>query len=68
MKQAQTFLEKREQVKILLVLRGRQRGRQVSAVEFLLELHENYLASYGKLAKPPTDGNLTLTYNPLSKN
>jgi translation initiation factor IF-3 len=67
MKQAQVFLEKREQVRITLVLKGRQRGRQLSAVEFLQEIHETYFTDFGNLIKPPTDGNLSLTYNPASK-
>lgn len=67
MKQAQGFLEKREQVRVTLVLRGRQRGRQISAIEFLEEIHATYFEGVGALTKPPTDGNLSLTYNPVSK-
>lgn len=67
MKQAQGFLEKREQVKITLILRGRQKGHQASAVEFLVKLHEDYLKDSGTLVRPPGEGHLFLTYNPASK-
>lgn len=65
MKAAQEFLRNKEQVRIVLVLRGRQRGRQSSGIVFLEKIHNEYLAEVGKLVKAPTEGNLSLTYNPM---
>lgn len=67
MKQAQEFLEKREQVRITLVLRGRQKGHVGTSLEFLHKLHEEFFSRCGKLVKEPTAQNLSLTYNPASK-
>jgi len=67
MKQAQAFLEKREQVRVTLVLKGRQRGHVSTSIEFLTHIHEEFFASCGSLVKPPTAENLSLTYNPSSK-
>lgn len=67
LKQAQKFLEKREQVRITLALKGRQKGRPEGALEFLLAIHNDYMAEFGKLTKDPTMQNLSLTYNPKSK-
>lgn len=67
MKQAQGFLEKREQVRITLVLRGRQKGHVDTSLEFLQSIHDEFFAELGKLVKPPTAQNLSLTYNPASK-
>lgn len=67
MKQALGFLEKREQVRIALVLRGRQKGHVDSSIEFLSKINEDFFVGLGSLVKPPTAGNLALTYNPVSK-
>lgn len=65
MKQAQKFLEDREQVRVTLVLRGRQRGHTASSIEFLAQIHEEFFADHGKLVKEPSAENPSLTYNPL---
>ncbi len=67
MKQAIGFLEHREQVRITLVLRGRQKGHVDSSIEFLSKINEDFFIGVGNLVKPPTAGNLALTYNPSSK-
>lgn len=67
MKQAQDFLEKREQVRITLVLRGRQKGHVETSLEFLHKIHDEFFSECGKLVKEPTAQNLSLTYNPASK-
>lgn len=64
MKQAQGFLQKRQQVRVVLQLKGRQKSNPARGVEFLTEIHETYLDEFGKCAKMPTDLNLSLTYNP----
>ncbi len=68
MKQAQCFLEKREQVRITLVVKGRQKGHISSSLQFLNEIHEEFFAECGKLVKSPTAENLSLMYNPSSRN
>lgn len=67
MKQAQGFLEKREQVRVQLVLKGRQKGHLKSALEFLSGINEEFFDGFGQLTKAPTESNLSLTYNPISK-
>lgn len=67
MKQAQGFLEKREQVRIQLVLKGRQKGHVESALEFLGKINEDFFVGFGTLTKLPSGDNLALTYNPVSK-
>lgn len=67
MKQAQGFLINREQVRIQLVLRGRQKGHVESSLEFLKQIHDEFFVDYGTLAKTPTGDNLGLSYNPASK-
>ena len=64
LRQAKEWLQDKEQVRIVLVLRGRQKGRSESALKFLTEIHENYLEPFGKLAKGPSEQNYSLTYNP----
>lgn len=64
MKQAQKFLEKKNQVRIVLSLKGRQKNNTESAIQFLMHLHENYLNDFGKCAKLPSENGLFLTYNP----
>lgn len=67
MKQAQGFLEKREQVRVQLVLKGRQKGNIPSALELLGKINEEFFTEFGTLTKPPTAQNLSLSYNPSSK-
>lgn len=67
MKQAQKFLEDREQVKVIVQLRGRQKWNPDAAVTLLKEIHETYFADLGNLVKEPTKDSLFLTYNPRKK-
>ena len=67
MNQACKFLEKREQVRVTLTVKGRQRGRADASLAFLNKVHEEYMKDAGSLVKPPTETNLQLTYNPNSK-
>lgn len=46
------------------MLKGRQKSHPERGVEFLTEIHENFLNEFGKCAKLPTEQNLSLTYNP----
>lgn len=66
-KQAQKFLSNKEQVRIALVVKGRQKARTDTAVEFLNEIHETYMQDCGNLVKAPNAGGLFLTYMPLGK-
>ncbi len=68
MKQAIGFLDHREQVRITLVLRGRQKGHLESALQFLTKIHTEWFEDVGSLAKYPTFDNLSLTYNPKTRN
>lgn len=67
MKQAQEFLLKREQVRITLVLRGRQKGHVDTSLEFLRKINEDFFSECGRLVKEPSAQNLSLTYNPATK-
>lgn len=64
MKQAQGFLAKKKQVRVSVVLHGRQKSKPDFAIQFLNELHETYLKAYGSLASSPNEKNIQLTYNP----
>jgi len=64
MKQAQEFLTKRQQVRVVVTLKGRQKGHPERAVEFLNDVYNQYLQDYGKLAKEASVTNLGLTLNP----
>lgn len=64
MKQAQGFLKKRQQVRVTLILKGREKYSPERGVEFLNEIHETFLDEFGRCAKMPTTQNLSLTYNP----
>lgn len=68
MKQVQKFLEKKEQVRVQLLLKGRQKSNPERGVEFLLNNYEEYLSDYGKLSNQPNPSNLSLTLMPKSKN
>lgn len=67
MKQAQGFLHDREQVRVQLVLKGRQKGHIDSALEFLSKINDEFFTDLGSLTKAPSGVNLGLTYNPTSK-
>lgn len=64
MKQAQKFLEKKEQVRVELQIFGRQKDNADRAAEYLNELYEKYLEDYGSCQKRATEKNLTLTLMP----
>jgi len=63
-KQAQKFLEKKEQIRITLTLRGRQKAHPERAVEFLNEINEEHFKDYGRCVKPATENSLSLTLMP----
>lgn len=62
--QAIKFLEKRNQVKVMVTLFGRERSRPEVGLEMIQRVHEE-LKDYGNMAgKPPTSKNLSIVYNP----
>lgn len=68
MKQAQKFLDKKEQVRVVLLLKGRQKSNPERGAEFLNDLNKDYFAGHGKCVKPATVTNLALTFMPLGTN
>jgi translation initiation factor IF-3 len=60
---AKEFLVKKNQVKVMLQLRGREKSRPQLGVDFLNEVLEE-LAPYGAAANPPRPDNLSATLNP----
>lgn len=68
MKQAEGFLKKKEQVRVVLLLKGRQKNNPERGAEFLNELKETYLKGHGKCVKPATPENLGLTFMPIGGN
>lgn len=68
MKQAESFLKKKEQVRVVLLLKGRQKNNPQRGADFLNELRENYLTGHGKCVKPATPENLGLTFMPIGGN
>lgn len=64
--QAKSFLEKRNQVRIMVQLRGREKSRPQSGVEFLNNVLEQ-LAEYGTAQRAPSPDNLTVVVNPAKK-
>lgn len=67
MNQAQKFLEKRNQVRIQVFLKGREKNHPERAVELLNEIVEKYFKTIGQPANKPTTRNLSVMINP-SKN
>lgn len=63
-KQAQKFLEKKEQVRVTLALKGRQKANPKRGVEFLNEINEKYFTDCGRCVKPATESSLSLTFMP----
>lgn len=68
MKQAQGFLAKKEQVRLVVLLKGRQKNNPERAAEFLNELNKEYFTGHGKCVKPATATNLGLTLMPIGGN
>lgn len=66
MKQAQKFLSKKEQVRIVVLLKGRQKDHPERGADFLNTIAENYLNDYGNCVKKATTTNLSLTFMPKS--
>lgn len=64
MKQVQKFLEKKEQVRVVLLLKGRQKGNPKRGADFLNEVAETYLNDFGKCVKAASESNLNLTFMP----
>lgn len=65
MKQAEKFLSKKEQVRITVLLKGRQKSSPERASIFLNDKFEEYLKGHGKCVKPATAANPSLTIMPL---
>jgi len=65
MKQAQKFLTNKEQVRVTVLLKGRQKSSPERAAEFLNQQYEEYLVGHGKCVKPATTENPSLTVMPL---
>lgn len=58
------FLEKRNQVKVMVTLFGRERSRPEVGLEMIQRVHEE-LKEHGNIAgKSPTTNNLSIVYNP----
>lgn len=68
MKQAQKFLQKKEQVRIALLLKGRQKSNPERGAEFLNDLNEKFFTKHGRCVKPATPQNLGLTLMPIGGN
>jgi len=64
MKQAQKFLQEKNQVRISLILKGREKSRPQNAINFLDHVSREYLDDYGKCANKASERNFQLTYNP----
>jgi translation initiation factor IF-3 len=64
MKQAQQFLSSKEQVRVVLILKGRQKAYPQKAVDFLNKVAEDFLNDFGNSANVASVSNLSLTYNP----
>lgn len=67
MKQAQEFLIGKEQTRVILQLKGRERSRPEKGVELLNSLIYKYFDGYGVANKPATVTNLSLTFMPKKK-
>lgn len=68
MKQAQKFLSKKEQVRVTVLLKGRQKDHPERASIFLNDKYEEFLKGHGTLARPATPANPSLTIMPLGSN
>lgn len=64
MEQAQKFLEKKEQVKIVLTLRGRQKAHPERGVDFLNKLRNEYFSDSARCVKEASETSLSLTLMP----
>lgn len=67
MVQAKNFLEKKEQVKVLLVLKGREKAKPERGVEFLENLYSEFLSDDSRCVKQATSSSLSLTLMPKKK-
>lgn len=66
-KQAQGFLEKKLQVRIVPTVHGRQLFHPERTLKFLDEIKVQ-LEEYGTLANVPSEKNMSLVFNPKSDN
>jgi translation initiation factor IF-3 len=64
--QARTFLEKRNQVRVMVQLRGREKSRPQVAVDFLNEVLEQ-LEDVATPQAAPSATNLSIVLNPAKK-
>jgi len=60
---AKEFLAKKNQVKLFLQLRGREKSRPQVGVDFLNEILEE-LGTHGTVVNPPRPDNLVVILNP----
>lgn len=65
-KKAADFLSQREQVKVLVQLRGREKARPEKGLKFLEEVIGS-LANFGSPANSPTKDSLFITFNPKAR-
>jgi len=63
---AQEFLEQKKQVRLVVFLRGRQKGHPEHGINLLKQVIED-LNDYGVPAKEPTAKNLSVTFNPTKR-
>ena len=64
MEQANTFLAKKEQVRITLTLKGRQKAHPERGVDFLNGICETYFSETGRCVNKPSVSSLNLTLMP----
>lgn len=65
-KQAEKFLLKKEQVRISIIMHGRQFLHPDRGFRFLEKIKED-LAEFGTAANTPTEKNMSITFNPKNK-
>lgn len=63
---AREFLEERKQVRLVVFLRGRQKGNPEQGITLLNQVIDD-LQEYGVPAKEPTVKNLSVTFNPTKR-
>lgn len=66
LEKAKAFLSGRDQVKIQVQLRGREKSRPQAALQFALDLVES-LKDFGTPVNPPKAENLFITLNPKKR-
>lgn len=62
-KQADKWLKSKDQVRITVLLKGREKSRPETAVTFLLKIADR-LSDVGTVQKAPSSANLSIVINP----